>query len=981
MVPGRSPGTDWPCTGNERQGGMVGNPKPILSAEDVFLPETPPPKSRAGRIILWCLLIGICGVVLLEVSAAYFHARSISQVRELGTSRAAGSALRRNDVEGVLAGRPGIRESRLHRAPMVIYTWPSLFRTYRLRSLLKDNGDILYVDNETAEDEDFGAPFLTQQADGIKVHDYAAPVVAPNVPTNPALPPSNFTTKDPMVEIEKYFAEPALSLAPGVIVFPLADEKSAILPGGPAVSMVAQFSITYTPRKRLALDPRQARRTLVECDCWKEERTLNAERVALCLAAANTSRSILPRLVTEDGKRRLIVEFRAGSFGKDHTFTHDLIDETLRDLPPLIALDTLEAIHETLSDDDRKWIVTRQFAEDDDAVSFSRFASFSRSDPKALQKFYDEHLAGKNPDWVAGWDLLTDEHSDKWSGIGYLPKTQVSECGPIARTRLKGNATPHLAVSDLAVLAPSQRQEPLFYHDLIEKAVETGRKDLIDRLYSLWEQNDTSYAGRVERGRLLLDSGWRARGSGWAKDVSDEGWDNLEGRAQKAQRELEQALAQNPSGCAAHSLLIGVAHARGLPFEFVQEHFLAATKVVNGYYPAWNAKRNYLQKRWYGTDQRIYSFIDDCLASEAWNEGIPQMTPGMLRDMVIDPRSNLADYRRLHSPEYWKRAKAYGRGSMARPYPEQRRFGLNYLAMNAVYSGHLAEAVELFQELDKEQVEAPSEEWKRPVVKTEYDSDVFGPPYRYAMLRDFVLAHAGQGIESTLAATRAALAGDQLDEAARLLESAGPADETQAAELKRLNHALQLGRRLRSERRVKLTPEECRQVFAQVRRLSWRSVDHDDLSKVDDDKLLFTHPNYDPVLSWQKDTWLFFPVGLRHARISGVMEWDELRNTYELHAHSQALRSHVTFKYYPLQPIIDQVVSSQVSRRERLPPGPVRFVLEYSSDVDRLSPASGVVMEIPVLDDVPSTFGFSASGLAETNAPLKLSGLTIELLD
>ena len=381
-----------------------------LRDDNVFLPDTPlPRRSRAARFVAWGAILGLIGVTLLEGTALFFHARSIEKLRLLGSSQMAGTPLRQTDVAAAVVGWPGLKKTRYRQFTMVVYTWSSVFGRYRLRALLRDNGDVVQVDADPVEEEDFTAPILTQEGDRVTVHNYSAPA-SPSDPvvasrTAPA------AIRDPLAAIEHFFSEPAQIFPPGLICFPVIDEQSAVIAGGAAVSMIAQFSTTYTPRKRSALDPRQVRKTLVDSRCWNTNAIVDADRIDLCLAAANTSRCVITRLVREGEQRRLIVEFRAGSFGKNRSFVHDLKNETLRDFAPLIVYDVFESLQEKLTEEERTWIRTPQFQTEEDAIAFVEFAVIRRDDPQQLQRFHDTRLA-QNPDWIAGWDLLMDHDSD-----------------------------------------------------------------------------------------------------------------------------------------------------------------------------------------------------------------------------------------------------------------------------------------------------------------------------------------------------------------------------------------------------------------------------------------------------------------------------------------------------------------------------------------------------------------------------------------
>ncbi|MGO8838552.1 MAG: DUF4034 domain-containing protein [Limisphaerales bacterium] len=111
-----------------------------------------------------------------------------------------------------------------------------------------------------------------------------------------------------------------------------------------------------------------------------------------------------------------------------------------------------------------------------------------------------------------------------------------------------------------------------------------------------------SVMARVELGRFLTDYGWKARGSGWASTVKEEGWQIFGQRLQMAAQVLAKA-GQLDEKCPVYwSALQKVALGLQLDRTRYNNIFNAAIKEFPDYQYYYRSRAVFLLPRWYGDD-------------------------------------------------------------------------------------------------------------------------------------------------------------------------------------------------------------------------------------------------------------------------------------------------------------------------------------------------------------------------------------------
>jgi hypothetical protein len=204
---------------------------------------------------------------------------------------------------------------------------------------------------------------------------------------------------------------------------------------------------------------------------------------------------------------------------------------------------------------------------------------------------------------------------------------------------------------------------------------------------------------------------------------------------------------------------------------------------------------------------------------------------------------------------------------------------------------------------------------------------------------------------ASMARVRMALYRGELDAATVLLEqveAAPPEDFTSAREVPRLRRAVELARRLVTEKSIVITPDEMLSTFLyNHREARWRV----------EDGLMVCNPSGGAGS-------LVFPFGLKTAVIEGTVEWAGNVGAVDIVSHACCVRDTVAIRYYLRQKSMQIVRNGMpTASMQGLPPGTKEFRLEWEAEHDTLQPFAGFEEVAPVVDDVPGVFAIQIEGV------------------
>jgi WD40 repeat protein len=131
----------------------------------------------------------------------------------------------------------------------------------------------------------------------------------------------------------------------------------------------------------------------------------------------------------------------------------------------------------------------------------------------------------------------------------------------------------------------------------------TASKDYPEHLKKLaaWRKKlPQSPTPLVAMACCYIQYAWDARGSGFALEVSDVGWELYHQRIEEAQRLLEESLQLGAKDGEVYSRLIEVAKAKGLPREETDALVEAGRNFDPTYLPIYVSMAEYLLPRWHG---------------------------------------------------------------------------------------------------------------------------------------------------------------------------------------------------------------------------------------------------------------------------------------------------------------------------------------------------------------------------------------------
>ena len=193
---------------------------------------------------------------------------------------------------------------------------------------------------------------------------------------------------------------------------------------------------------------------------------------------------------------------------------------------------------------------------------------------------------------------------------------------------------PHLAYEacrDLyEAIDQNERQRTDFYRD--------AEPFLLKR----WGKEGFPY---LIKGRFYIDYAWEARGTGWARDVTPDGWKLFSDRLDIASEALAQAWKKDPSlpdtPLSAMRLELGEGRGR----DRMELWYQRAITFPQDRYDAVRQKLLYLQPRWYGSEQECLDFAREVVKSDQFYGRVPLH--------LYHTHESLATYFKDSRPNYW----------------------------------------------------------------------------------------------------------------------------------------------------------------------------------------------------------------------------------------------------------------------------------------------------------------------------------------
>jgi hypothetical protein len=167
----------------------------------------------------------------------------------------------------------------------------------------------------------------------------------------------------------------------------------------------------------------------------------------------------------------------------------------------------------------------------------------------------------------------------------------------------------------------------------------------------LFANYDKSLALLV-RGEAYIDMAWSSRGNGYADTVTDAGWTNFEERLGVAEKALDEAWSLNSNQTLIPTAMLTLELGQGNGRERMEMWFNRAMALDPDNDAACEAKRYYLEPKWYGSSQDMLAFGRQCVESKAWGGRVPLT--------LVNAHKALAEYQdESERPLYWKQPQVW----------------------------------------------------------------------------------------------------------------------------------------------------------------------------------------------------------------------------------------------------------------------------------------------------------------------------------
>jgi hypothetical protein len=155
------------------------------------------------------------------------------------------------------------------------------------------------------------------------------------------------------------------------------------------------------------------------------------------------------------------------------------------------------------------------------------------------------------------------------------------------------------------------------------------------------------------KANFLIPHAWEARGIGFADKVTEEGWQKFKERMTECRKTLEQAWALSPGDGQVATLMLDVEKGIGGKREDMEMWFERAMKANGNNRKACELKMDWLEPKWYGSEEDLLEFGRECRATKNWRAGITLL--------AVDPHRRISE--RIADPkmrrDYWKKEEIW----------------------------------------------------------------------------------------------------------------------------------------------------------------------------------------------------------------------------------------------------------------------------------------------------------------------------------
>jgi hypothetical protein len=213
------------------------------------------------------------------------------------------------------------------------------------------------------------------------------------------------------------------------------------------------------------------------------------------------------------------------------------------------------------------------------------------------------------------------------------------------------------ALSDKAMPVEEVEQAGLLLFDAANSSEYqlTNAYNAIEKpLFKNWPGTAAAFLLKAE---FFYEWAWKARGSGYANQISEDQWKLFSSRLAESEKALDKAWPLNTNDAAIPSLMIKLCEGQQKARPEMEKWFLRAMNLNTNNYDACRSKLHFLYPQWYGSRADMIEFGRQCVQSDVWGGDVPLI----LMDAHYDyarylPQEQQDDYWR--QPDVWPDVKA-----------------------------------------------------------------------------------------------------------------------------------------------------------------------------------------------------------------------------------------------------------------------------------------------------------------------------------
>ena len=207
------------------------------------------------------------------------------------------------------------------------------------------------------------------------------------------------------------------------------------------------------------------------------------------------------------------------------------------------------------------------------------------------------------------------------------------------------------------------------------------------------KQNEgDAWLAHMLRGTTNVKLAWASRGSGYAPDVTEEGWKGFAEYLAIADEHLRKAHQLHTDRPEAAAMMITVAGAgRASEEESIFYWFHESVKAQMDYDGAYSSLINFIQPKWGGNHAQMFTFARACLKTERFDTRVPLHFYPLLRKIGVGKQPWFASWREQDLYPYFK--KLYQGYEESAHFASQRDWVLSCHAVVAWQCGQYDESL------------------------------------------------------------------------------------------------------------------------------------------------------------------------------------------------------------------------------------------------------------------------------------------------